>query len=357
MLPSQCPAGLAAVCAIDALENTMSAQKQELMTGFTSSSLGYNCLPGVYTNHGHRLFCSNAVERAMPHLYGIILVFLAACSYGGAAIVIKLAYHAGLQPAGLLPLQNLLAVACLWPWMLMSCGFPKLDRRQIGRLVWQGLLGNFAISLCYFWAAQRIDVSLLSIILFTYPGLVLFYQIVFEKHRVSAREFLALQLSLAGAILAADPFHPLSVRIDSLGLLLAVGAAAAYAFMNVYGQKLTLEHAPMLITTVTATVSTLTILLVLPPRHWLAPHYSPVQWLFVGASGLLSTVLPMNLMYLGIRRIGAFHASVVSIVELPCILVLAYLILNERMTLPQILGGGLILLSVALIRPSGASGV
>jgi drug/metabolite transporter (DMT)-like permease len=295
----------------------------------------------------------------MSHFYGLVMVFLAACCYGGAAIVIKLAYHAGLEPAGLLPLQNLLAIACLWPWILMSHGFPKLGRRQMGRLAWQGLLGNFAISICYFWAAQRIDVSLLSIILFTYPGLVLFYQIVFERHRVSARELLALLLALAGAVLAADPFHPLSVRIDSPGLLLAVGAAAAYAFMNVYGQKLTREHAPMVITTVTATVSTLTMFAVLPPRHWFAPHYSPVQWLFVAASGLLSTVLPMNLMYLGIRRIGAFHASVVSIAELPCILVLAYLILNERMTLPQMLGGGMILLSVALIRPGegGEGGV
>jgi len=291
----------------------------------------------------------------MSQFYGILLVFLAACSYGAAAIVIKLAYHAGLQPAGLLPLQNLVAVTCLWPWMLISQGFPKLGRRQMGRLAWQGLLGNFGISLCYFWAAKRIDVSLLSIILFAYPGLVLFYQIVFEKHRVAAREFAALLLALVGGVLAANPFHTASVRIDGLGLVLAVGSAAAYAFMNVYGQKLTRDLAPMVITTVTATVSTLAILAVLPPRHWLAPHYSQVQWLFVAASGLLSTVLPMNLMYLGIRRIGAFHASVVSIAELPCILVFAYLILDERMTLQQMLGAGMILLSVALIRPGVSS--
>lgn len=291
----------------------------------------------------------------MSHFWGIVLVFLAACSYGAAAIVIKLAYHAGLQPAGLLPLQNLLAIVCLWPWMLMSEGFPRLDRRQIRRLAWQGLFGNFAISICYFWSAQKIDVSLLSIILFTYPGLVLFYQIVVEKHRVAAREFAALLLAFAGGVLAANPSHSSSAPIDGAGLLLAVGAAASYAFMNVYGQKLTREFSPMVITTVTATVSTLGMFAVLPPRHWLAPHYSGVQWMFIVVSGMLSTVLPMNLMYLGIRKIGAFHASVVSIAELPCILVLAYLILNERMTFPQMLGGGMILLSLALIRPHVSS--
>lgn len=291
----------------------------------------------------------------MSHAYGIILMFLAACSYGAAAVVIKLAYRAGLEPAGLLPLQNLAAIACLWPWMLASEGSPKLGRRQMGRLAWQGLLGNFAISVCYFWAAQRIDVSLLSIILFTYPGLVLLYQVVIEKHRASAPELTALLLAFAGGVLAANPFHPASAAVDGLGLLLAVGAAAAYAFMNVYGHKLTGELSPIVITTVTATISTLGLLAVLPPRHWLAPHYSQLQWLLVGACALLSTVLPMNLMYMGIRRIGAFNASVVSIAELPCILVLAYLILDERMTPPQMLGGGLILMSLALIHPRRSS--
>ena len=84
----------------------------------------------------------------------------------------------------------------------------------------------------------------------------------------------------------------------------------------------------------------------MPPRHWLTPQYSGLHWILVATSALLSTVLPMNLMYLGIRRIGAFHASVASIAELPCILALAYLVLNERMTLAQMLGGGMILLSV-----------
>jgi drug/metabolite transporter (DMT)-like permease len=66
---------------------------------------------------------------------------------------------------------------------------------------------------------------------------------------------------------------------------------------------------------------------------------------------VLSTVVPMNLMYLGMRRIGAFHASIISVAELPCILVLAYFILGERMTASQLLGGGMILLSFFLIRP------
>ena len=277
-------------------------------------------------------------------------MFLAACSYGAAAIVIKLAYRTGLQPAGLLTLQNLVATVCLWPILLLSAGMPRMSGRQVRGLIHQALFGNFALSVCYFWAAQRIDVSLLSIILFTYPGLVLLYQMVAENHRPASSELLALSSAVAGALLAADPLHGSMGRIDALGLLLALGSAAAYAFMNVHGYKLSRDLSPMVITTLTATVSSVAMLALLPSKDWLSLDFSSGQWLLIAASAVLSTVLPMNLMFVGIRIIGAFHASIVSIAELPCILVLAYFILQERLTAPQLAGGGLILLSIVLMQ-------
>jgi drug/metabolite transporter (DMT)-like permease len=286
----------------------------------------------------------------MSRIFGIVLMFLAACSYGAAAIVIKLAYRAELQPAGLLTVQNLVAMVCLWPILLLSLGMPRLRGRQARGLIYQGLLGNFALSVCYFWAARRIDVSLLSIVLFTYPGLVLLYQMIVENHRPASREVLALLSALAGALLAVDPFHAATGKIDGLGLVLALSSAATYAFMNIYGYKLTLDLSPIVITTLTSTVSTMAMMALMPAREWLSMDFSAGQWILIAASAVFSTVLPMNLMYLGIRRIGAFHASIVSIAELPCILVLAYFILQERLAASQMLGGGLILLSIVLMQ-------
>jgi drug/metabolite transporter (DMT)-like permease len=277
-------------------------------------------------------------------------MFLAACSFGIAAIIIKLAYAAGLHPASLLTLQNAVAILIMWPMLLLSQGRPHLPGKQLCRLIVQGLGGNFAISVCYFWGAQRIDVSLLSLILFTYPVLVLGYQIVFEKRRASGGEWLALFSAVIGAALAADPFHGAGIRIDRWGFALSIGAAASYAFMNIHGQRLTGALPSQVITSVTSTVSTIAMMAVMPARHWFTVDFTAEQWLFIVALALLSTVLPMNLMYAAIRRIGAFHASVVSIAELPCILVLAYLILHERMNSWQTAGGCLILLSLILMQ-------
>ncbi len=290
----------------------------------------------------------------MSHFFGVLLMFLAACSFGASAIVIKLAYFAGLRPSELLPLQNLAAVLCLWPIMLAARGWPRLERRQVRRLLCQGLIGNFAISVCYFWSANRIDVSLLSIILFTYPGFVLIYAMAVERRRILASEYLALILAFAGGVLAVNPFQAAATRMDFFGLLLALGAAVCYAFMNIFGQKLTGDLSSLVITTITSSISTLALAVVFPPWHWFPSGITGQQWLYIGSLGLLSTVIPMNLLYLGIRRIGALHASIVSIVELPCILVLAYFILDERMGSWQMLGGSMILLGLILMRPDEA---
>jgi drug/metabolite transporter (DMT)-like permease len=278
----------------------------------------------------------------MSHLLGIVLMFAAACSYGISAVIIKLAYGAGLKPGALLTLQNALAVAVLWPLLLVSSGRPRLGARLVRRLLWQGLGGNFALSVCYFWSAQRIDISLLTIILFTYPGLVLAWQLFTENRRAGFWELLTLLLAFAGALLSIDPLHAAASRMDWQGVLLAAGAALSYAFMNVHGQQLSRELPPLAITSVTSTVSTLALVAVLPARSWLRLDFTPQQWIYIAALALFSTVLPMNLMYPAIRRIGAFQASVVSVAELPCILVLACLLLNERMS-PWQTGGGILI--------------
>jgi drug/metabolite transporter (DMT)-like permease len=105
----------------------------------------------------------------------------------------------------------------------------------------------------------------------------------------------------------------------------------------------------------TSTVSTVVLLALFPRQSWGSLAFPRADWIFILSLAVFSTVVPMNLIYLAIRRIGAFHASVVSVAELPCILVLAYFILSERMNSWQMLGGGMILLSLILTQRSQSS--
>jgi drug/metabolite transporter (DMT)-like permease len=287
----------------------------------------------------------------MYKLYGFILVFLAAAAFGASGIVIKFAYQAGISPQALLPLQNIFATVCLWGVLLSTGGLPRISALQWQNIVIQGIFANMGITVCYFLAAERIDISLLSIIMFTYPGIVFLYATLFEKRRAENRDVLALIIALGGAVLAVDPFSNTLGKVDEWGLVLAVGTAIAYAFMNIGGEKLTNQLPPLVVSTLTTTVSTLGLILMFGSA--LTPQTialtAVADWVLIAVIGLLSTVLPMNLLYMGIRRIGAFYASVISISELPLVLIFSYFMLGERLSLWQTVGGTLILFSVAVL--------
>ena len=75
----------------------------------------------------------------------------------------------------------------------------------------------------------------------------------------------------------------------------------------------------------------------------------PVVLVLAVALALLSTVLPAFLMNAGIRRIGADRAAIIGTVGPVSTLLLAWLVLDEALTLPQLLGAALVLCGVLLV--------
>jgi drug/metabolite transporter (DMT)-like permease len=69
---------------------------------------------------------------------------------------------------------------------------------------------------------------------------------------------------------------------------------------------------------------------------------------------LVSTVLPILTFYAGMQRLGAAQAAILSTAEPILTLILAALLLDERLSATQILGGGLILGSVLLLQLRGS---
>ena len=64
---------------------------------------------------------------------------------------------------------------------------------------------------------------------------------------------------------------------------------------------------------------------------------------------LVSTVVPAFLMNAGIRRIGADHASIIGTVGPVETLVMAYVLLDETLGPPQLIGSAMVLGGVMLV--------
>ena len=81
-------------------------------------------------------------------------------------------------------------------------------------------------------------------------------------------------------------------------------------------------------------------------------------WPLLVAVGLVASFLAIQAFYAGARRIGAAKAALVSTVEPPIIVVLAWLVLGQTLAPIQLVGAALILIGVIVAqtspRPRGA---
>jgi len=75
----------------------------------------------------------------------------------------------------------------------------------------------------------------------------------------------------------------------------------------------------------------------------------PGAWVLLAALALVSTFIPVLTLALGIKRIGASKAALVSFIGPVSTAVLAWLILGEEMDLVQLAGMGLVIAGVLAI--------
>ena len=139
----------------------------------------------------------------MPAL-GALLCLASATAFGAMGIFGTLAYDEGATLGTLLAVRFSLAAALFW--VVAACtgatrGLRTLTRRDLAIAVALGAVIYSAQAGAYFAGLQRIDVSLLSLLLYTFPAIVTVAAIVLGRERPSARRFAALGLASAGLVL------------------------------------------------------------------------------------------------------------------------------------------------------------
>ena len=107
----------------------------------------------------------------MPQRTGALLVLASAVAYGVMPIFGKLAFEAGVGVATLLFVRFALATPVLWAAAAVKRALPR-DRSAVVRALALGGVGYSMQAGLYFLALERMDASVLSLILYSYPALV-----------------------------------------------------------------------------------------------------------------------------------------------------------------------------------------
>jgi drug/metabolite transporter (DMT)-like permease len=275
---------------------------------------------------------------------GIVNTVLASFFLGWAPVLGKIAYAGGVTPFTLVAFRTLLAALLVW------VAFALFRPREIA-ISWRSLLGCIGVgmmngfgSLLYYSSLSRLDASRASLLNTLYPLWVILF--LFASGQSLTRLTLArLGLSMLGIFLLtrAGPGE-----LDWLGVMLMIASSATYGWHLVLGQwvlaDVSARTAALYILTTMACVVGVARIMQAQPLEPIAI----TGWVTILALGL-TTALSRLAMFSALQRLGGIETSLASLLELLVSLGLAFMLLDERLTPVQWLGGGLLVLGLALM--------
>jgi drug/metabolite transporter (DMT)-like permease len=283
----------------------------------------------------------------MRYLIGVFLIIVSAISFGAGPIFARLTYESGTTSTTLLFLRFGVASLCMI-LMMLARGIPLPRGRTLLGLVLMGALGYAGQSFCYYEALALVPAGLVALLLYLYPAIVTVLAVLILRERISKLKILALLLALGGAAFTIGPTGDGNLA----GIALGLGAAFIYSFYIIAGSKIVKQGAAIQSSGIIITSAALVYGVIIAIKGASFPG-ALSGWVWAGAFAVISTVLAIVTFLAGLERTGATHAATLSTIEPVVTVILATIVLDERITPLRMAGGLLIMLAVIILARSG----
>jgi drug/metabolite transporter (DMT)-like permease len=296
---------------------------------------------------------------------GTLLCLASGAAFGAMAVFGKLAYGDGATVGTLLAVRFALAAPLFWALVLASGAAREvleLRGRDLAAALGLGAGGYALQAGCYFAALERLDASLLSLVLYTFPAIVAVAAVALGRERLDGRRVAALALALGGLTLVVAGAG--TGRLDPRGAALGLGAAVVYSSYILAGDAIAGRIRPMLLAAIVCTGAAVTLTAGSAALGELRPGaLTAAGWGWLACLAVVSTVGAIGLFFAGLRRVGPMTASILATAEPLVTVLLAFAVFGETLTAVQLAGGALVLAAVlvlnaprpAAVAPAGAA--
>ncbi|PZX92411.1 EamA/RhaT family transporter [Flavobacterium aquariorum] len=284
-------------------------------------------------------------------LKGAFLVGFGATSYGMLATFVKMAYDEGYTTAEVTISQFILGITgiLIINWFQKSKNeneVIKATKKNIFQLMIAGTSMGLT-SVFYYLAVKYIPVSIAIVLLMQTVWIGLILEMILEKKIPSTQKILAALVVLIGTLLATNIFKD-EIQLDWRGLIMGILAACSFTTTMFTANRVALG--------ISSAQRSLYMLLggaIIVFAFGIATqntefHYGIfLKWGII--LSLFGTIIPPMLMNAGFPLTGIGLGSIVSALELPVSVLMAYFLLHENVVLLQWIGILLIILSIIIM--------
>lgn len=284
-------------------------------------------------------------------LKGVFLVGIGAVSYGMLATFVKIAYSEGFTTPDVTVAQIINGIIVM---LLVTIFQRKTAKKEIIKpssknmlhLILAGTSIGFT-SLFYYLSLQYIPVSIAIVLLMQTVWIGVVFEIFLDKKKPSIQKITAVIIVLIGTVLATNLIEN-SIQINWTGMFFGLLSAVSFTATMISANRVALgipatqRSLYMLIGGAVVVVSFAFITQTAPFNFDVF-----LKWGIILA--FFGTIIPPFLFNLGFPLTGVGLGSIVSALELPVSVLMAYLILNEKVNALQWLGIALIIFAVILM--------
>jgi drug/metabolite transporter (DMT)-like permease len=284
-------------------------------------------------------------------LKGVFLVALGASSYGMLATFVKLAYADGFSTAEVTSSQFVygilgILIINLFQKNKHKKGVVKASKKNIFQLMIAGTSLGMT-SVFYYLCVKYIDVSIAIVLLMQTVWMGVILEWILTKKTPSNQKSISVIIVLIGTMLATNIINN-STAIDWRGLVFGLFAAASFTT--------TMFTANSVAVSISSAQRSLYMLLggaVIVFGFGIFTQIAPFNFEIFMKWGILlalfGTIIPPMLMNTGFPLTGIGLGSIVSALELPVSVIMAFFILNEQVVVIQWFGIILIVGAVVLM--------
>ena len=306
-------------------------------------------------------------------LKGVFLVALGATSYGMLATFVKLAYKDGYTTSEVTTAQFVLGLIGL---LILNIFQTKTSKKTISeptsKEVKMLMLAGTSLgctSLFYYICVQYINVSIAIVLLMQSVWFSVVVESIISKKFPHIKKVIATIIVLIGTFLATNLIN-LEVKLDWRGLFWGLLAAASFT-ATMFTSNTLATHLPVLRKSfVMLCGGAIVVFLFLffaqiGPLHFdllksvylnfteNTEHIKPFDFSIFYTYGfilaLFGTIIPPVLFNLGFPKTGLGLGSIISSLELPVSVTMAFMLLGEKVILVQWIGIVLILFAIVLM--------
>lgn len=280
-----------------------------------------------------------------------------ASSVAWAASVVLFKRSEAISPTGLNLFKNVFALVLLSLTLVVISGNIDWGRsaEDWWRLSVSGIIGIAVADTLFFMALRRLGAGRLAIVECVYAPLIVVLSVIFLGERVGMGFLLGACLVVAGVFVSGRDQSKIDTTTKELlrGSLMGVAGVACMA-VGVVVAKPALERGSLVEVTMIRLVAGVAIqllgVLVMPSAWSVLRVFVPSSvWRTLLPASLLGSYLAMLLWLGGFKWADASVAAVLNQLTTVFTIVLARIYLQEPLTIPRVLGGGVAVAGALII--------